>query len=80
MSETESPPPSEGIRTNLPTKVSTDDTTVRSKRSGNEGDVQPAMNPPAAGSKRLRNDNDSAEMNPSAVAASVPETMKSGYQ
>ena len=67
MSETGSPPPSEGIRTNLHTEVSTDDATVRSKRSRNEGDVQPA-----AGSKRLRNDNDSAEMNPSAAGSKRP--------
>ena len=30
------------------------------------------MNPPAAGSKRLRNDNYSAEMNPSAVGSKRP--------
>ena len=37
MLEAESPPPIEGIRIKFPTEVSTDDATVRSKRSGKEG-------------------------------------------
>lgn len=72
LSETETPASSEGIRINLPTEVSTDDATVRSKRSGKEGDIHPAMNLVAAGNKRLWNDNDSSEINPPAVGSKRP--------
>ena len=60
MSEGESPPPIEGILIKVPTEAS-------SKRSGKEGVIHPAINPPTAGNKQLRNDNYTSEINPAAV-------------